>query len=177
MMGRVSVVISLAPAIGPTLAGLLLDTVGWRWIFAVVLPIALLALGVGARWIHNLGETTHAPDRRPLGHPLGASASAGSSTASARSAARTRTGPRRRMPRPPPRRRIALIVSLSVGVIALGLFIWRQLRLQKIDDALLDLRVFRSANFSLSIGQMALLSIAFFGAITVIPLYLQNVLG
>ena len=34
MMGRVSVVISLAPAIGPTLSGLLLDTVGWRWIFA-----------------------------------------------------------------------------------------------------------------------------------------------
>jgi len=36
MMGRVSVVISLAPAIGPTLSGFLLDTVGWRSIFAVV---------------------------------------------------------------------------------------------------------------------------------------------
>ena len=71
---------------------------------------------------------------------------------------------------------MALIVSLSVGVVALGLFIWRQLRLQKVDDALLDLRVFRSGNFSLSIAQMLLLSIAFFGAITVIPLYMQNVL-
>ena len=61
MMGRVSIVMSLAPAIGPTLSGLLLDTVGWRWIFGIVLPIALIALGVGARWIHNLGETTEAP--------------------------------------------------------------------------------------------------------------------
>ena len=34
MMGRVSVVISLAPAIGPTVAGLVLDTLSWRWIFA-----------------------------------------------------------------------------------------------------------------------------------------------
>src|SRR5690606_9313509 len=60
MMGRVSVVISLAPAIGPTLSGFLLDNLSWRWIFGVVLPIALVALAMGARWIHNLGETTRA---------------------------------------------------------------------------------------------------------------------
>jgi histidinol dehydrogenase len=31
MMGRVSMVIALAPAIGPTMSGVLLDTLGWRW--------------------------------------------------------------------------------------------------------------------------------------------------
>lgn len=174
MMGRVSVVISLAPAIGPTLSGFLLDTVGWRAIFAVVLPIALVALGVGARWIHNLGETTKAPIDVPsvilsaFGFggivyglsQIGGAASHSSAAAEAAAGAST----------------VALVVSLTVGVIALGVFIWRQLRLQKVDDALLDLRVFRSANFSLAIGQMALLSVAFFGAITVIPLYMQNVL-
>jgi len=36
--------------------------------------------------------------------------------------------------------------------------------------------VFRSLNFSLSIAQMGLLSLAFFGAITVVPLYMQSVL-
>src|ERR671913_396547 len=61
IMGRVSIVMSLAPAIGPTMSGLLLDTVGWRWIFGIVLPIALIALAVGARWIHNLGQPTSAP--------------------------------------------------------------------------------------------------------------------
>ncbi|HKP08969.1 MAG TPA: MFS transporter, partial [Microbacterium sp.] len=70
-----------------------------------------------------------------------------------------------------------LIVSLAVGVVALGLFGWRQVVLQREDDALLDLRVFRSANFSLSMGQMVIMSMAFFGAITVVPLYLQDVLG
>ncbi len=175
MMGRVSVVISLAPAIGPTVAGLVLDTLSWRWIFAIVLPIALVALGVGARWVHNLGETTDAPIDVPsvilsaLGFgglvfglsQVGASASHGTTSAEVAAEATSR---------------ITLIVSLAVGVIALGLFIWRQLRLQKTDDALLDLRVFRSANFSLSIAQMGVLSAAFFGVITVIPLYLQGVL-
>jgi DHA2 family lincomycin resistance protein-like MFS transporter len=175
MMGRVSVVISLAPAIGPTVAGLILDTLSWRWIFALVLPIALVALGVGARWVHNLGEPTDAPIDVPSiilsafgfgGLVFGLSQIGGSAahgTTSAEVAAEATS-------------RITLIVSLAVGVIALALFIWRQLRLQKDDDALLDLRVFRSTNFSLSIGQMGLLSAAFFGVITVIPLYLQGVL-
>ncbi|MET0811897.1 MAG: MDR family MFS transporter [Microbacterium sp.] len=174
MMGRVSIVMSLAPAIGPTLSGFLLETAGWRWIFGVVLPIALVALAVGARWIHNLGETTKAPiDVLSIvlsafgfgglvfglsqigggGHGTGADAAAADAMST-----------------------LTLVVSLSVGVIALGLFIWRQVILQKEDDALLDLRVFRSVNFSLSIGQMTILSMAFFGAITVLPLYMQQVL-
>ncbi|GAA3915532.1 MDR family MFS transporter [Microbacterium invictum] len=176
MMGRVSIVMSLAPAIGPSLSGFLLDTLNWRWIFAIVLPIALIALAMGARWIHNLGETTRAPidvlsiilSAFGFGglvyglSQIGGAETTGSSAADA--AAQSLST-------------VSLIVSLSVGVIALGLFIWRQLELQKIDDALLDLRVFRSANFSLSVGQMALLSMSFFGTITILPLYMQDVLG
>ena len=176
MMGRVSVVISLAPAIGPTVSGLLLDTVGWRWIFGMILPIALIALGVGARWIHNIGEPTDAPIDVPsiilsafgfggivfgLSQIGGAGAHGGSDADAAAAAAMSTT---------------MLIASFSVGVVALGLFVWRQLLLQRTDRALLDLRVFRSLNFSLAITQMGLLSLAFFGAITVVPLYMQSVL-
>ena len=175
MMGRVSIVMSLAPAIGPTLAGAILNNFEWRWIFGIVLPIAVVALFVGARWIHNLGETTRAPIDvlsvilSALGFgglvfglsQLGGGGHGSGADAAAASAASTTT----------------LIVSLAVGVVALGLFGWRQVVLQRKDDALLDLRVFQSANFSLSIGQMAIMSMAFFGAITVVPLYLQDVLG
>ncbi|MEV9370121.1 MFS transporter, partial [Klebsiella pneumoniae] len=49
--------------------------------------------------------------------------------------------------------------------------------LQRADAALLDLRVFRSLNFTLSVVQLGVMSLAFFGAITLVPLYLQNVLG
>ncbi|MFC9983853.1 MFS transporter, partial [Microbacterium keratanolyticum] len=61
MMGRVSIVMSLAPAIGPTLSGFLLDHLGWRSIFFIVLPIALVALFIGWRWLTNVGETMDAP--------------------------------------------------------------------------------------------------------------------
>ncbi|MFT3799549.1 DHA2 family efflux MFS transporter permease subunit [Microbacterium sp.] len=175
MMGRVSIVISLAPAIGPSLAGFLLDTLSWRWIFAIVLPIALISLAMGARWIKNLGETTHAPidvlsvilSAFGFGGlvygftQLGGTTLHGQSAADAAAQAISTT---------------ALVVSLAVGVVALLLFVLRQLRLQKIDDALLDLRVFRSRNFSFAIGQVALLSFVFFGTLTVLPLFLQRAL-
>ncbi|NLP82249.1 multidrug efflux MFS transporter [Microbacterium sp. CFH 90308] len=174
MMGRVSIVMSLAPAIGPTLAGALLGAFEWRWIFGVVLPIAVVALVVGARWIHNLGETTRAPiDVLSVilsalgfgGLVFGLSQlGGGGHGTSAEAAAATATS------------NATLVAALAVGVISLGLFGWRQVLLQRKDDALLDLRVFRSANFSLSIAQMAIMSMAFFGAITVVPLYLQRVL-
>jgi DHA2 family lincomycin resistance protein-like MFS transporter len=174
MMGRVSIVMSLAPAIGPTLAGAILNNFEWRWIFGIVLPIAIVALVVGGRWIHNLGETTRAPidvlsvilSAFGFGglvfglSQLGAGGHGGGADAAAATATSTTT----------------LIVSLTVGVVALGLFGWRQVLLQRKDDALLDLRVFRSRNFSLSMGQMVIMSMAFFGAITVVPLYLQDVL-
>src|SRR5690606_10357738 len=63
-----------------------------------------------------------------------------------------------------------------VGVVGLILFLWRQVILQKADDALLDLRVFASRDFSLSMTQMFLLSLAFFGSITIVPLFLQDAL-
>ncbi|MDX2375778.1 DHA2 family efflux MFS transporter permease subunit [Microbacterium sp. LRZ72] len=175
MMGRVSVVISLAPAIGPTVSGVLLDTVGWRWIFGLVFPIAILALIAGARWMVSVGE----PRRLPIDAPsvvlsalgfggivfglsqIGGAASHGGDVDAAAAASGSLT---------------SLVVALVVGVLALGTFIWRQLRLQQRDAALLDLRVFRSRNFTLAVTQFLLISLAFFGAITVIPLYMQRVL-
>src|SRR5688572_11647001 len=53
-MGYVSTVISVAPAIGPVLSGVILDYLHWRWLFVLVLPIALFALWLGWRRIENV---------------------------------------------------------------------------------------------------------------------------
>ena len=174
MMGRVSIVMALAPAIGPTMSGVVLDSLGWHWIFGIVLPIALISLFVGARWIRNLGETREAPidvlsvvlsalgfggvvfGLSQIGGGHGGSTDAGGAGATAT---------------------VTLVASFAIGVVALALFGWRQVRLQRTDAALLDLRVFRSLNFTLSVVQLGVMSLAFFGAITLVPLYLQNVLG
>ncbi|WP_336646019.1 DHA2 family efflux MFS transporter permease subunit [Microbacterium sp. USHLN186] len=164
MMGRVSIVMSLAPAIGPTMSGFLLDHFGWRAIFVVVLPIALVAMFIGWRWLTNVGDTTRAPiDALSIvlsafgfgGIVFGLSQIGGLSSGAAAT---------------------PMIAALCVGAVGLGLFLWRQVVLQKHDDALLDLRVFCSRGFSLSMAQMFLLSLAFFGSITVIPLFLQDAL-
>ena len=53
-MGNISIVMSVAPAIGPTIAGLILTNLDWRWMFILVLPIALGALALGAKLMQNV---------------------------------------------------------------------------------------------------------------------------
>ncbi len=40
VMGNVSIAISVAPAMGPTVSGLILEHFSWRFMFVFVLPIA-----------------------------------------------------------------------------------------------------------------------------------------
>jgi DHA2 family lincomycin resistance protein-like MFS transporter len=171
MMGRVSIVMALAPAIGPTMSGLILQSLGWHWIFGIVLPIALVSLFVGARWIHNLGETRTAPidvasvilSALGFGGLVFGLSQIGGGHGGDPDAASTSL--------------VSLIAALTIGALGLGAFIWRQIRLQRTDSALLDLRVFRSGAFTLTVAQLGVMSLAFFGAITLLPLYLQTVLG
>lgn len=165
MMGRVGLVISLAPAIGPTLAGAVLNVTSWRVLFAIVLPIALIALAMGAKWMTNLGETTDAPiDVLSIvlsafgfgGVVYGLSQFGGEGESGAATVG---------------------VVSLVVGGIALALFVWRQLVLQRVDDALLDLRVFRSRNYTIAVIVMAIVAMSMFGTLVLLPQYLQNVVG
>ncbi|WP_028649518.1 DHA2 family efflux MFS transporter permease subunit [Nocardiopsis sp. CNT312] len=164
-MGNISVVIAVAPAIGPTLSGIILGALDWRWIFGLVLPIALLGLGLGAALIRNVTEPRPARidvvsvvvSALAFGglvygfSGLGEGAEAGS-------------------PAPPG-------LSIAVGAAALALFVWRQVRLQREDRALLDLRVFASRQFALSAVLMAVSFMSLFGLIILIPFYMQNVLG
>lgn len=164
MMGRVGLVISLAPAIGPTLAGAVLEFASWRALFGIILPIALIALAMGAKWMTNLGETRAVP-LDVLSIPLAALGFGGIVFGLSQFGGEGGSG------------ETTGIVSLVVGALSLGLFVWRQLVLQRIDDALLDLRVFRSSNFTLSVIIMSILALSMFGTLTLLPQYLQNVAG
>lgn len=48
----------IAAASGPTVGGLLVESLGWRWIFFVNLPFSVLAVVVGARILHESREST-----------------------------------------------------------------------------------------------------------------------
>jgi DHA2 family lincomycin resistance protein-like MFS transporter len=164
MMGRVGLVISLAPAIGPTLAGAVLETLHWRALFAIILPIALISLFIGVKWMTNLGETRKVP-LDVLSIPLAALGFGGIVFGLSQFGGEGGSG------------ETSGVIALVVGAVALALFVWRQLVLQRIDDALLDLRVFRSVNFTFAVIIMAILALSMFGTLTLLPQYLQNVAG
>lgn len=166
VMGNISIVISVAPALGPTVSGIILQSLGWRWMFIVVLPFAIVALVLGALRIPNVSD----PKRVPLDYGsvvlsafgfggLVYGLSQAGPVASGASAPWMVWGP------------------LGVAVVALALFIVRQLRLQRRDSALLDLRTFRSRTFSVSMLMAVVSMVALFGTLTLLPLYLGNVLG
>ncbi|WP_082574039.1 DHA2 family efflux MFS transporter permease subunit [Cellulomonas sp. Root137] len=164
-MGNISIVISVAPAIGPTISGLVLSVLDWRWLFALVLPIALGSLALGAVQLPNLTETRRA--RVDIASViLSAVAFGGIVYGLSGLGAVATTGIT-----------TTTWVSLGAGAVALVVFVWRQLQLQKIDDALLDLRTLSSSTFTISVGVMAISMMSLFGTLILVPLYAQTVLG
>ena len=164
VMGNISIVISVAPAIGPTISGLILNAFSWRWLFGFVLPIAVAALVIGALKVQNVST----PRRAPLdvfSVVLSAFAFGGIVYGLSSIGEAGTTGP------------LVPVVALVVGAAALALFVLRQTRLQRTDSALLDLRTFRTRGFTIPIVAMGLSFMAMFGTLILLPIYLERVLG
>lgn len=64
-----------------------------------------------------------------------------------------------------------------VGGIALAVFVGRQCQLQRVDSAYLDLRTFRTPEFTYAVIGNASVSATLFGTLSLIPLFLQDVRG
>jgi MFS transporter, DHA2 family, lincomycin resistance protein len=164
-MGNISIVISVAPAIGPTISGLILSSLDWRWLFLLVLPIALAALALGASKIENVTVPSKAP-LDILSVVLSAigfgSFVFGVSELGAPGAGATPLDPR---------------VMLVAGAAIIAIFVWRQIHLQKYEKALLDLRTLQTTTFTIAAGMMAILMMSMFGVFILLPIYLLSVLG
>ncbi|WP_410590581.1 MDR family MFS transporter [Amycolatopsis sp. lyj-23] len=163
-MGTITIVIAVAPAIGPTIGGAVLSSLGWRWMFWIVLPLALAALVAGALLLRLDGERRRVPLDLPsvLLSALGfGGVLYGLSSSGEGGAAPLVPG----------------WVPIVVGIAALAAFTWRQLRLQRRDRALLDLRPFTHRSFVVALVLTALLFVCLIGAAAILlPLYLQTVL-
>ena len=164
MMGLISIVIAVAPAIGPTVSGLILDSLGWRWMFIVMLPPAVCALILGIVLVRNVSQT------RPVRFDLlsiGLSVVAfGGLIFGLSSIGESSEGHALLPP----------AIPLILGTIALVGFVIRQTRLQRTDRALMDLRPFATRTFSVATILVLISMGALFGSLILLPLYLQNVL-
>ena len=164
-MGNISIVISVAPAIGPTLSGLILSMLDWRWLFLAVLPVAVAALALGAAKIESVTVPTKAPID-VLSVILSAIGFGGFVYGL--------SGLGEMVLHPPP---VSPWIPLGVGIVVVALFVLRQLQLQKQDRALLDLRTLATGAFTIATLLMSILMLAMFGTFILLPIYLQNVLG
>lgn len=164
VMGNISIVISVAPAIGPTLSGLILQLLSWRAMFLFVLPIALAALAYGARTLQNVGEGQRITlDLTSV--PLSALGFGGIVYGLSQASGPGGFGSP------------AVVWPLAVSALSLALFTWRQRHLERSGAPLLDLRAFRFPMFTLGVLLMMIAMMALFGGAILLPIYLQNIRG
>ncbi|MFE9040520.1 DHA2 family efflux MFS transporter permease subunit [Streptomyces sp. NPDC007818] len=163
VMGNITLVISVAPALGPAVSGVLLELGSWRLLFLAVLPIAGAMAVFGRMKLVDIGE----PQAGPIDWvsvPLAAAGFGalvyGLSGLGAENAADAAVPP---------------AATTLVGAVLVGLFVWRQLFLQRSSTPLLDLRALTFRHFSVALGLMCLSFMALMGAFILLPLYLQEV--
>lgn len=157
VMGTVGIIIAFAPAIGPTLSGVITDAFGWHALFYLIIPIAIIDIILAYFTLINVGEKAdHKLDvpsviLSTLGFALllyGFS-EAGSLGWSS----------------------IIVLGSILIGIIIVVLFVIRQLKLEK---PLLNLRVFKNKVFVYS----CLVSMVVFSSMIatemLLPIYMQT---
>ncbi len=163
VMGMIGIVIAVAPALGPTISGLILEALDWRWMFLLVLPIAIASLLIGVAWVRNVTSPQGA-HLDVLSVVLSALAFGGI-VYGLSAIGEAAHGPTV----------VAPAVPIAVGIVALGAFVARQLQLG--DRALLDLRVFVSAQFRIAALLFVATMMMLLGALIILPMFMQRVLG
>ncbi|MBU2696814.1 MDR family MFS transporter [Pimelobacter sp. 30-1] len=161
VMGQVTLAMSCAPALGPAVSGILLELGSWRLIFVAVLPIAVLVGFFGHRQLVNVGETTTSPVSW-----LSVVLAAGGFSSFVYGLSKVGNA---EWPEP-----TALI---GAGVVLIALFAIYQVRLQRDERPLLDLRTLLHRNYAVSLVLMAAGFMAFLGSMILLPLYLQDLRG
>ena len=162
-MGRVMSIVAvpamLAPILGPSLGGLIVDNASWRWIFFVNLPIGVIAVAAALRILPAVERLRAAAlDVRGLalmatGLPLLTYGLAEIGTTGSFTGAK-------------------VVVPCLAGLALIGAFAVHALR---VPNPLLDLRLYRRATFGSASLTMFCLGAALFGSMILLPLYWQGV--
>ncbi|WP_408932509.1 MDR family MFS transporter [Corynebacterium sp. YSMAA1_1_D6] len=164
VMGIISVVISVAPALGPTVGGAILNHFTWHVIFWTMLPLMVLILLAGLWRLSNVGENRDTP--LDVASVILSALAFGGLVYGLSSIEKMLEGGA-----------VVEIVVTAVGAVALVIFVLRQQRLARDDRALMDLRPFLVRNFTLAVLVMLLSFGLMLGMVTVLPIYLQTTLG
>ncbi|TNJ64059.1 multidrug efflux MFS transporter [Paenibacillus hemerocallicola] len=158
-MGMLGLVVMFAPAIGPTISGLIVDGLSWRWLFYLVIPFALLSIIIGAAVLKNVSEVTK-PRVDFLSIVLSTIGFGGIVYGFSSAGEHGWSEPE-------------VIWTIAAGGVSLLLFVWRQLLLKQ---PVMDLRAFRNPTFALVAVLLFVLMMTFFSSAIMLPMFMQGVL-
>ncbi|HLI58808.1 MAG TPA: DHA2 family efflux MFS transporter permease subunit [Solirubrobacteraceae bacterium] len=164
VMSIIGVPIVLAPVFGPTLGGLLVQSVGWQWIFEVNVPVGVLALVLALRLLprDEAAGAAEAGRLDVIGLVLAAAGVVGVTYGLSESeAAGSLTSDR-------------VLIPVLIGLVLLAAFVGRSRRIER---PVLDLSLFRIRAYAAASVVTFCLGAALFGAMILLPLYFQEVLG
>ncbi|WP_442951714.1 MDR family MFS transporter [Paenibacillus sp. GYB003] len=161
-MGSIGLVIMFAPAIGPTLSGLILNSLEWRWLFYMVLPFAIFSILFAFIYLKNVSQPTK-PKVDVVSLVL-STVGFGGIVYGFSSSGEGHGGwssPQ-------------VYGTVIVGAIALLLFVVRQL---KVREPLMDLRAFRFPMFTLTAIMLIIMMMTLFSTMSLLPFLFQGALG
>ncbi|MGH1294540.1 DHA2 family efflux MFS transporter permease subunit [Bacillus pretiosus] len=159
-MGLLGVAMILAPAIGPTVTGWVIENYSWNLMFYAMFIIGLiitflslkfftLAQPVSKTKLDVFGVVSSSIG---LGSLLYGFSEAGNNSWTS----------------------AEVVISLIIGVVGIAVFIWRELTT---DNKMLDLQVFKYPVFTFTLVINAIVTMALFGGMLLLPVYLQNIRG
>ncbi|MBE7095755.1 DHA2 family efflux MFS transporter permease subunit [Bacillus cereus] len=159
-MGLLGVAMILAPAIGPTVTGWVIENYSWNLMFYAMFIIGLIITFLSLKFFTLAQPVSNTKldifgvvsSSIGLGSLLYGFSEAGNNSWTS----------------------AEVIISLVIGVIGLALFIWRELTT---DNKMLDLQVFKYPVFTFTLVINAIVTMALFGGMLLLPVYLQNIRG
>jgi EmrB/QacA subfamily drug resistance transporter len=159
-MGMVGLAVIFAPAIGPTIAGYIIENYKWETMFYGMIPFAVVVIVLGFIYLRNVSDRIKtkfdilsvALSTIGFGALLYGFSQAGSLGWS----------------------HIEVLSTMTVGILSLILFSWKELRSQ---NPLLDLRVFKYNMFSLTTIINIAVTMIMYADMMLLPLYLQDMRG
>ena len=155
-MGAMGLVMLAGPALGPTIAGLILDTLTWQWIFGVTLPFLVFSFVMALKFLPNVNEIRNVKIDI-LSVILSTLAFGGIVYGVSTAGELGWTG-------------TTVLVSIAVGLVALVLFCVRQ---TKMEVPVLNLKTFKYPAFVLGVVMSFITFYNMLSLLVVLPMFMQ----
>ncbi len=163
VMGLVSIPMNLGPILGPSLGGLLLNSLAWQWMFLINLPVGVAAIWLAIRMLPADPVRATRPRLDAIGLALLSPGFAALLFGLSRAGEGSGFGAR------------PVVLAFGVGLVLLGAYLIYALRSR--EPALIDVRLFRNRGFAASVAVMFLVGGLIFAQMFLVPLYYQDVRG